>query len=81
MFAATAVLMAHAAMSQGVAGTVKDASFLNMPATGNACPIGTRLLANFGGGVPMCQLPVNQYLAKAHGTIVKNWRGEWACRP
>ena len=85
IFAATAVLLANAAIAQGVpaelAGTGKDVSFLDMPATGNGCPIGMRRLTKFGGGVPMCQVSINQCLTKAHGSIVKNWRGAWACKP
>ena len=85
IFAAAAVLLTNAAIAQGVpaelAGTGKDVSFLDMPATGNGCPIGMRRLTKFGGGVPMCQVSINQCPIKPHRSIVKNRRGEWACKP
>jgi hypothetical protein len=48
-------------------------------ATENDCTTGTRRLT--GQGVPMCQSSINQCLTKAHGSIIKSWRGEWACKP
>jgi len=85
MFAGTAVLMAHAAMAQGVtaelAGTGSDVSFLNMRATGNVCSVGMRRLALGVQGISVCQLFINQCMTKADGAIVENWRGEWACKP
>jgi hypothetical protein len=84
MFAATAVLMAHAAMAQGVpaelAGTKKSIRFLKMPATGNGCPIGVHRRTGKGKGGPMCQLSINECLTKAHGSIVKDSHGDWACK-
>ena len=85
MFAATAVLSANAAMAQRLpaesAATGKDVSFLDMPATGNGCPIGTRRLMKFSSGIPMCQVSISQCLTKPHRSIVKNRLGEWPCKP
>jgi len=40
-----------------------------------------RRLTKAGQGVSMCQSSINQCLTKAHGSIIKSWRGEWACMP